>query len=85
MFGLVMNFMNQEDEFLNQLQLRAQETSQVAGKWEGSERWVKIIAQWLGVNPWRVLIPISIILAGVLMFVFRGQSVKLVSWLQGLY
>jgi len=74
-----------DEDFLKALEKRADETSHLAGDWGSSEKWVRYLSGWLGVHPWRLLVPVSVILAGVLMFLGRASSVKLVGWLQGLF
>ena len=77
--------MKNEDKFLEQLELRAKETSEVAGEWGLLRGPVQIFSGCLRVHPWRLLVPVSILAVGFLMFVVRGYSVKLVSWMQGLF
>lgn len=77
--------MKNESDFLKELELRAQETHQLAGNWNGLEKYIKLFSGWLGINPWRVFIPISIATALFMMYLFRGYTVSLVSWMQALF
>ncbi len=50
-----------EAEFLQLLEKRAKEEEKVV-KSGILPRWAAVVGTWMGVNPWRLLIPVSILL-----------------------
>lgn len=50
--------MKTENEFLQQLEGKAREQRKLLGT-EIVPEWARGVADWLAINPWRVLIPVS--------------------------
>ena len=53
-----------EREFLRELEGRAQEGKRLL-QTEMMPQWAKGLGDWLVVNPWRVLVPLSVIIYGL--------------------
>lgn len=54
-----------ETEFLRELEQRASEEQRLLGT-EVLPRWARGLGDWLVVNPWRVLVPIAVIVYALL-------------------
>lgn len=71
----------QEKQFLRLLEERAEEYKEHPRDAEGGA--VKILSSWLGVHPWRVIVPAAILGGFGMAVLLRGWLLVLVSKLQG--
>lgn len=71
----------EEKKFLEMLEDRVSENTGREG-WGRFNGFVRYAAEWLGVHPWRVMGPVSVLVALGLAVVFRGWLVRLVEVLQ---
>lgn len=74
-----------EKEFLDLLERRASENRTASDKWGELTPLVRQWAGYAGVNPWRVIVPMSIGFSFVAAWWWRGDWVALASWLQGMF
>ena len=68
------------DQFLDLLEGRAAEYRSFATQSGGWGH--KLLAEWLGVEPWRVIVPLAIVAGMGMVLLLRGWAVKGVSMLQ---
>ena len=71
-----------KQQFLKLLDQRADEYRTTSRDRLTEHPWYKLAAGWLGVSPWRVIIPVAFATSVFLMLIFRGWAIKGVSWLQ---
>ncbi len=74
-----------EKDFLDLLDKRAVENRTDVNKWGKLTPWIRRSAYVIGVNPWKVIVPVSIILSLGAAVWLRGGWVSLASWLQGMF
>jgi ElaB/YqjD/DUF883 family membrane-anchored ribosome-binding protein len=72
---------NDQDQFLDQLETKVTERKDTQMVNQNSQ-WFKVMEEYLLVSPWKVILPIAIIIGLCLVLVFRGWAIKGVSWLQ---
>lgn len=68
------------DEFLDLLEERAAEYRLDDNKPVGKS--YKLLAEWLGVDPWRVIIPLAVLSGVGMVLLLRGWAIQGVSLLQ---
>ena len=73
--------MKNERDFIRELELRAQAERRIVST-ELVPGWARGIGEWLVVNPWRVLVPLS----GITYYALRiTLGVPLREWILGLF
>ncbi len=74
-----------EKDFLELLDRRVVENKTDVNKWGKLTPWIRRLAYVFGVNPWKVIVPVSIGVSLVATVSLRGGWVSLASWLQGMF
>lgn len=74
--------MQSEAEFLKIIEKKASEEKRILDT-ELMPRWAKGVGEWLVVNPWRVMVPISVLVYGLWRMVYGPGARELILGLFG--